>query len=256
MRHRLSTTAVMAFTVLVGLSASRANASIITFLDRATFLTTTGASDATGALPDLGIRDSGVIPGSSTTTVGSVTVFAPRWSMGAGGNPSVVGLDWTTYLPGNDIAVSDGTGNDPSGFGDDGIDVTFAGPVFSAGFDFVEPSLDGGVQNGCYATCVDSTFLVTLKNGASTVNAFSFNAPDDVAAFVGVWSTAAFDGLEIRETTGTDDDEFYGHFYTGTRPAPAPEPSATFLLGAGLIGLLTSLRTRGRRAARRDGGLL
>lgn len=202
-------------------------AAIMTFSDRATFLAATGATDATGPLPDLGTRDSSEIPNSSTTTVGTVTFFAPRWFMGTLGNPSVVGGDWTTLLPGNDIAISDGTGNNPTGAGDDGIDVTFASPVFSAGFDFSESSLPGVVQDGCYTTpCVTSTFLVTLKNGSVTVGSFSFDAPDDVAAFVGVWSSVEFTHMEIRETTGTDDDEFYGHFYTGTTPAP-PAPSLT-----------------------------
>ena len=44
-------------------------------------------------------------------------------------------------------------------------------------------------------------------------------------AFVGVWSDQPFDRIAIRETFGTDDNEFYGEFFTGAT-APVPEPGA------------------------------
>jgi len=227
--------------ILTGIWSAGAHAALLTYSDQATFLAATGATDATGPLPDLGLRDDGVVPGSSTTPVGSATFYAARWVMGADG---VAGFDWTTLLPGHDIAISDSA----TGGADESLDVSFTSLVYSAGFDFSEPSLDGNVQDGCYATCVDSTFEVTLKNGAATVGSFQFNAADDTAAFVGVWSSVAFDKLEIREIVGTDDDEFYGRFFTGD-VALAPEPAVLLLLGPGLAGLAAMGRAR-RRAGR------
>jgi hypothetical protein len=224
----------------LGTAVSPAHAALLTYSDQATFLAATGATDATGPLPNLGLRDDTVTPGSSTTTVGSVTFHAARWAMGDDG--FVIGGDWTTLLPGVDIAISDGPGGSP----DESIDITFASAVYSAGFDFSEPSLDGIVQNGCYTACVDSTFEVTLKDGATTVGSFQFNAADDTAAFVGVWSDVAFTALEVREIVGTDDDEFYGRVYTGNTPA-VPEPATLALLVPALAGLAHLGNRRARR---------
>ena len=74
----------------------------------------------------------------------------------------------------------------------------------------------------------------------------AFNAPNDTAAFAGVWSDAAFDRVEIRETTGAIENEFFGQFYTGTTPIPEPATLTLFGTGLALIGL--ALRRR-RKAA-------
>jgi len=229
---RTLATAALALALTVT-SATSSAAAIITFSDRATFLAVTGASDATGALPNLGVRDDNVVAGTSSATVGSATYTAVRWFMGAAGFPAVVGLDWTTLLPGHDIAITQGVAGP-----DDSLDISFASPVFSAGFDFSESGLDGFVQNGCYVSCVDSTFEVTLRNGAASIGSFLFNAPNDVAAFVGVWSAASFTKLEVRELVGSDDNEYYGRVYTGARPAlDVPEASTLALFVFGLVGV-------------------
>lgn len=215
-----------------------ASATLLTYDDQATFLAATGASDATGALPALGERDDAVTPGSSATTVGAVTFHATRWFMGA--VSGVVGSDWTTRLPGVDIAISVG----PGGSADDSIDISFVSAVYAAGFDFSEPSLGGAVQNGCYLPCVDSTFEVTLENGNTTVGSFQFNVVDDTAAFVGVWSSLPFTSLEVREIVGRDDNEYYGRVYTGNTPAVA-EPAALALVPA-LAGLAAVGKPRRR----------
>ncbi len=85
-------------------------------------------------------------------------------------------------------------------------------------------------------TCVDSTFTVTLKSGVATVETFQFNVANDIAGFVGVWSVAAFDGVEIRETTGDIDDEFFGQVFTSAS-APVPVPAAIWLFGSAFGGL-------------------
>ena len=84
---------------------------------------------------------------------------------------------------------------------------------------------------------VDSTFEVTLMNTstATAINSFTFNADDNVAYFVGAWTDTAFDAVEIREIIGSNDNEFFGQFYTGT--TPVPEPATMLLLASGLAGL-------------------
>ena len=72
-------------------------------------------------------------------------------------------------------------------------------------------------------------------NGATVVAIHTFNMPDDLLAFVGVWSSEAFDRVEIRELNNTIDNEFFGNFVTGIQ-APVPEPSALTLLVVGALG--------------------
>lgn len=105
-------------------------------------------------------------------------------------------------------------------------------PVFALGFEFAEPATGGNGPGTCFvSTCIDSTFTVTLKIGA-----FQFNVADDTTGFVGVWSDAAFNSAEIRETTGGIDDEFYGQVYTSAT-APVPVPAAVWLFGSAFGGL-------------------
>lgn len=201
-----------------------ANATLITFSDKSQFLTSTGSTSATGPLPNLSFIPSG------GQTVGSVTFSVPYESgLNIGGG----GLDWTLLHTGNEIAM-DGAEN---------LNVDLASPVFALGFDFIEPAFPP-----CIINCSDSTFSVTLKNGTTTVDSFMFNAPDDVLAFVGVWADTSFNRVEIRDINATNDDEFFGEFYTGTTPASVPEPSALLLLGSGMAGIVVfrkSLRQRG-----------
>ena len=205
-------------------------ANVQSYSDKATFLNSSAAIDATGPLPATAIGTT-----FGTLAVGSVTFYAPRWVIG----------EYTLTLPGNEIGISIGTGNTLGG-NNDGIDTTFVAPVYSAGFDFMEPIASGGADGfGCNVVpCLDSNFQITLRNGAATIASFSFNAPNDVSTFVGVWSDTAFTRMEIRETVGTDDNEYYGRFYTGAIPMPVPEPSMFVLLGLGVIGLASRFRQR------------
>ena len=222
---RICPVAMAMFAIL----AVQAHATTITFDDKAAFLAATGATSATGPLPDLGGP-------FSSRTVGSVTFSGASFFIGAAGVAGVPG-DWYSLLPGNDIAINDV----------ENIDVDFSSPVFSMGFDFAEPDTTIPVPYGNQGNPfgIDSTFMVTLKLGGALVDTFSFNAPDDVVSFVGVWTDSAFDRAEIREIVGGIDDEYFGEFYSGTRPAsPIPEPSVLLLAASGLLTVVGLSRKR------------
>jgi hypothetical protein len=197
------------------------------FANAAALEAATGVSPATGDLPDLGLVATGQ---GGSATVGSVTfslvpplLVNDALAIGGGGN----GFDWYPPMPGNDIAMNF-----------ERLRVTFTTPVTALGFEFVEPNLTMPPYGG---TPVDSPYLVTLFHGNSVVGTFTFDAPDDVVLFVGFTSTQAFDRAELVDTTGNDDDEYFGPFYA------RPEGGVTLasvvgtgtLLPAGLGTLVT-----------------
>ena len=211
------------FAGLVALSATCADAAMITFSNQGAFLGATGASSATGPLPDAGAVAPGFTVGSASFTTLSGQLF-----MGTGGLFPGVVTDWSASLPGNDIAIS----------GVESFRVDLVAPVYSFGFDFFEPNVNSTtfpVTDDCFAACFDSTFTVNLYSGATLLGSFNYNAPDAVAAFVGAWTDFAFNRVEIIDTTATIDDEYWGEFYTGTEPVP--EPGTMGLLGLGLLAL-------------------
>jgi len=198
---------------------------IVQFSDQATFLAATGATCATCPMPNIGLA----APAGTPVVVNTVTftVVAPSSNLFIGtSGTGVPNGDWTSKIPGNDIAIS----------GTENLHVDLATPVFSFGFQFHEPTCNnrndgnncglgalGQVELGTDRPSVettDSIFTVTLKNGVNTVASFQFNAPDDVLAFVGVQSDMAFDRVEIREIVGGQEDEHFGEFFTGTLPPP------------------------------------
>jgi len=123
------------------------------------------------------------------------------------------------------------------------INITSDTTIFSFGFDFAEhmtiPSEEGSLCSTS-SGCVDSVFTVSLLLGSSPGSSFSFNAPNDVASFVGVLSTEIFNRVEIRESgpQGGTENDYFGQFYTGSNQNFIPEPGTSFLLASGLVGLI------------------
>jgi uncharacterized repeat protein (TIGR03803 family) len=185
-----------------------ADAALCQVDDQAMFLAATGATAATGTdangnplpLPDLGEVRREVV------TVGDVTLHSPQMFVGTGGDLRVVNGDWSTLLPGPDIALA-GPGPVKR------LVMRFAQPVYAAGFDYVEPQTGPNVGR----RFSDATFAVTLRRGREVIAETSFNAPNDVAAFVGLWADVAFDRLELRTLSGAG-TKLLGKVYAGFIP--------------------------------------
>ena len=203
--------------------SSLARGDITVFDNRTDFLSATGAieaadfHDAAPSGPDMG----------TSFTLGNLTFSSPTgyklWIR-----------NWSDRLDNEELAIS--------GLEDLDVDISLGGEVHSFGFEFVEPENDmnlsgWGKHDPTYF--VDSTFTVSLFSGATPVDSFTYNAPNDQAAFVGVWSTAAqgFDKVEIRETTGGIGNEFFGEFYVGTEPVPVPGAVLLGMIGLGAVGV-------------------
>ncbi|MEX5729877.1 hypothetical protein Ga0609869_003230 [Rhodovulum iodosum] len=201
-----------ALAVLVALATPlSAQAATTLYTDVASFTAGTGAT-AQPALPFVGVF-------TGSETVGDLTFT------NVSGNTIINDTTWSTLIPGREVAIS----------GREDLDIGFAAPLSAFGFYAHEPSTSTGVTDGCNTTCVPSLFSLTLYSGAATVGSVAFNIPDDTLAFFGLSSTLAFDRVELRETTGTADNEFFGGFYTA--PAQVPVPPAAPLLAMALGGL-------------------
>ena len=223
--------AFLSVTILSFVFLGSAAATTIEFYDRTAFLSATGAV-SNGAVPNLGnVGTSATIGNITFSSINNQNIYFGTGPNGLylNGSSGRYITDWTSHLDGNDIAIS----------GNEDLRVTIlalTSPVYSFGFDFVEPTDD--TTNVESEDIVNSTFQVKLMdNGTATVfDSFSFNAPDDIAYFVGAWTDFGFDRVEIIETGGID-NEFFGEFYTGT--TPVPEPATMLLLASGLAGLAT-----------------
>lgn len=205
-------------------------ANIALFDNRNQFANITGATTASGPLPD-------VASVLNSYQSGSVIFYDVNgYGFWLGGISNLLPPDWSQLLAGNQLAINSL----------ENLNVIFDSPVYSAGFDFVEPAANSSnhpYANDAFYPFVDSTFTVTLKNATDLIARFDFNRPEEIASFVGVWSNQAFDRLEIRETIGGIEDDYFGNFYSGLQPMPVPVQSAIWLWLSG-VGLL--LRTKSR----------
>lgn len=181
---------------------------ITTFNNRAAFLAATGATNASGALPNDGrVLDVTVNP-LGTYSLGSLTLGLTTGSNNVAVGGATVLADWYPPAPGNEIAL-----------GFENVQVSTSGPVFSFGFDFIEPDTTVQAWGGAP---VESTYELLLFNGEDLVGQVEFSGasiPNDVVTFLGVWSDKTFNRVVINDLTGDDDDEYFGEFYTGTVPA-------------------------------------
>lgn len=194
---------------------------IIVYDDRADFVSDSG-SVGIGAIPQ-NVDPASFVLGGLTFTQNAPSSL----------NTSI---NWSTLISEDfDLAIN----------GIEGFNVDSPGPLYAFGFDFHEPNVASpSSPDTCNATCFDSTFAVSLLSGGTLVGSFSFNAPDAQLWFVGVTSTIGFDRIEIRETVGNIDNEFFGNFLISRTPVPVPEPGTLALLSMGLLGMAVAKRRR------------
>lgn len=203
----LSVLFVLVLSLAVSGLQPRAWGTVTVFSDKATFLSTTCAKSATGPLPLLGTVSSAKLGPLTISNVSASSDPSVALAFGFIGRPDP---DITPLLPGIDLAVG--------GFED--LNIVLDTPTRSFGFDFAEHMTtlsEEGVLCGGAAGCVDSIFTVSLFLDGTPVDSFLFNAPNDVASFVGVSSGSAFNRVEIREsrTQGGVENDYYGQFYVG-----------------------------------------
>jgi len=113
---------------------------------------------------------------------------------------------------------------------------------YAFGFEMFEPT-SSALNIGCNTTCVDSTFVVQLFAGSTSLGSFTLTPQNDTVQFFGFWNSVAFDKITITETVGSNDNEYFGNFYSGGRPSSSvPEPVSFTLLATGLVGLARKRR--------------
>jgi cysteine-rich repeat protein len=165
-------------------------------------LAESGAGNATGALPDVGLIGGGA---SASYVVGAVTfsISSPSTELYIGwGSPPA---DFTSITPGADIALSAA----------EHLNADLRLPVTSFGFEIVEPDDEDDCLPGYTGpeVCHESTYEITLLDDALQVDQLMFSPANNVLAFFGVTTDAAFNRVEIRETPPRIDNEYFGQFY-------------------------------------------
>lgn len=192
------------------------------YTDKATFLAQTGATSATGPIPNIGLV--AVSPGDPGTALGSLT-----FSVAPGGSALFIGaLGW---VPGNDWYPPTPTNEMALNLEHMQAAVTAGTPIYSIGFDFIEPNATmpswGGVP-------VESDYRIQLYRGATLVGEVTFSGasiPNDIVTFLGVTSDVPFDRVIIDDLTNSNDDEYFGEFFTSAiAPVASYNALGSFLL--------------------------
>lgn len=191
-----SETKSIGLVLAIGLGAgARSDAAVVEITDNlASWLGATSAA-MRQPFPNLGISELAWTHDGMTFTLGA---GATAIIFGLGGNE-----DWTERTAGHDMAIS----------GFESFNLALDAPVFSLGFEFVEPQLDPNV-NGPF---MESTFQVRVYSGGSHLGTVHFERPNDSLQFVGLHSDTAFDRIEVQEVVGGLENDFFGQFWTGQR---------------------------------------
>jgi hypothetical protein len=217
---------VVALLALGSLSMSlAATAATITYSNEATFVSETKSELLT--LPNANGPN-----GPRTVTIDGELTLDNFSDGGFVAGPTIIGY-WNL---GPNYLVKNGT---------EEFDLIPLKTVYAIGFSLYEPT-SADQLNGCNKLltggCKDSTFQIELFSGATSLGSYSIQPPNNAFNFYGYWTSDPISKVTIRETTGNDDNEFFGRFMTGTKsnvaaPPAVPLPAAGWLLLSGLGGL-------------------
>lgn len=134
--------------------------------------------------------------------------------------------EWSTLIPGADIAVS---GKE---------DFQISGPgMLGMSFLVHEPTFNGSNSNftdTCNAQCAESIYQISVFDNQNMLDSIQIGLLNDALTFVGISSKQSFNRVVVNEIVGTFDNEFFGGFTV--TPVPEPETYAMFLAGLGLLG--------------------
>lgn len=175
-----------------------------------------------GATMDVPLPDVGSV-GTGPFAVGPLTFDSLSGTLFLGG------IYGSTLIPGHDTAIS----------GIESLRISMDTVTTAFGFFLHEPTTDTGLVDACNFTCVESTFEISAFLGGALVGSTIQSPDNDIAAFYGLVDLGGFDSVEIREISGTADNEFFGGFVVGI-PAPVPLPaSLPLIVGAmGMFGVM------------------
>jgi CubicO group peptidase (beta-lactamase class C family) len=187
----------------------RAGASVQVCTDESAFLAATGATSASGEIPDLGR-----VTGAWSNSILTVSRLPRASALYLGGEGR---LDSPLRVP----AIS------VEGFTNLRLEPGL--PAYSLGFQFAEA---GPGSSGVGGEFVDSVFEVTLWSGTVRVGRVQFNATNDVVAFFGLASTRAFDRLELVEIEGSADREWLGRIHVSRVAIPVVVPESGDVIDA------------------------